>query len=65
MATYKYTALSKDGKKVSGVMEGFNELDAVAKIKELYSIVLQVNEVKEKGAAAQFMSPMNEPQLPV
>ena len=56
MATYKYTALSKDGKKVSGVMEGFNELDAVAKIKELYSIVLQVNEVKEKGAAAQFMS---------
>ena len=26
MATFKYTAVSKDGKKVSGVMEGFNEL---------------------------------------
>ena len=42
MATYKYTAISKDGRKVSGVMEGFNELDAVSKVKELYSIVTQI-----------------------
>ena len=56
MPTYKYSAVSKDGKKVSGVMEGFNELDAVAKIKETYSIVLQINEVKDKGKAAQFLS---------
>ena len=56
MATYKYTAISKDGRKVSGVMEGFNELDAVSKVKELYSIVTQISEVKDKGAMAQFMS---------
>ena len=56
MPTYKYSAVSRDGKKVSGVIEGFNELDAVAKIKETYSIVLQINEVKEKGKAAQFLS---------
>ena len=56
MATYKYTALSKDGKKISGMMEGFNEMDAVEKIKGLYNIVLQVSEVKEKGLAAKFMS---------
>lgn len=56
MPTYKYSAMSKDGKKVSGVMEGFNELDAVAKIKENYTIVLQVSEVKEQSKAAQFMS---------
>ena len=56
MPTYKYSAMSRDGKKVSGVIEGFNELDAVAKIKESYSIVLQVSEVKEKGKAAAFMS---------
>ena len=56
MATYKYTALSQDGKKVTGVMEGFDELDAVARIKESYSIVLQINEVKEKGKGASLMS---------
>ena len=56
MSTYRYTAVSKDGKKVSGVIDGFNELDAAAKIKENYSIVLQLAEVKEKGKAAQFLS---------
>lgn len=56
MATYKYSALSRDGKKVNGVMEGFDELDAVARIKESYSIVLQISEVKEKGKAASLMS---------
>ena len=39
MPTYKYTAVSRDGKKVSGVIEAFNELDAAAKIKENYAIV--------------------------
>ena len=56
MPTYKYSAMSKDGKKVSGVIEGYNELDAVSKIKDSFSIVLQVSEVKEKGAAASLMS---------
>ena len=56
MSTYRYTAVSKDGKKVSGVIDGFNELDAAAKIKENYSIVLQLTEVKEKGKAARFLS---------
>ena len=56
MPTYKYSAVSRDGKKVSGVIEGFNELDAVAKIKDSYSIVLNISEVKEKGKAAQFLS---------
>lgn len=56
MPTYKYSAMTRDGKKVAGVIEGFNELDAVGKIKESYSIVLQVSEVKEKGKAAQFFS---------
>ena len=55
MSTYKYSAVSKDGKKVSGVIEGFNELDAVAKVKDSYPIVLQVSEVKESKASA-FLS---------
>ena len=56
MGTYKYSALSKDGKRISGVMEGFNELDAMAKIKDSYAIVLNLTEVKEKGKTAQFLS---------
>lgn len=56
MPQYKYSAVSKGGKKVTGVIEGFNELDAAAKIKESYSIVLQISEVQEKGKAAAFFS---------
>ena len=55
MSTYKYAALSRDGKKVSGVIEGFNEMDAVAKIKDSYSVVLQLSEVKEKGRLAVML----------
>ena len=49
MPTFKYSAVSRDGKKVSGVIDGFNEMDAVAKVKETYSIILQIEEVKKKG----------------
>ena len=56
MAAYKYTAVSKDGKKVTGVIEGFSEMDAAAKIKESYSIVLQISEAKEDSKLAKFMS---------
>ncbi len=56
MPQYKYSAVSKGGKKVTGVIEGFNEMDAAAKIKESYAIVLQISEVQEKGKAAAFFS---------
>ena len=55
MPTFKYSAVTTGGKKVSGVIEGYNELDAVSKIKESYPIVLQINEVKD-GAASSFLS---------
>ena len=48
MVTYQYTALSRSGQKVSGVMEGMNELDAVDRIKQEYAIVLKLTEVKDK-----------------
>ena len=56
MATFKYTAVSQDGKKVSGVIEGFSELDAAAKIKETYAIVTQLTEVKEQGKMSKLMN---------
>ena len=49
MVTYKYTAVSKGGKKVTGVVEGFNQMDAVDRIKQNYDIVLKMTEVKEGG----------------
>lgn len=49
MAQFKYTALTRDGAKVSGMIEGFNELDAAARIKEEYSVIVKLSQVKEKG----------------
>ena len=49
MATYKYTALSNNGQRVSGIMEGYNELDAVDRIKQTYKILLEISEVKENA----------------
>lgn len=48
MAAYKYTAISKSGVKVSGVVEGINEFDAVERIKQECDIVLKLTEVVEK-----------------
>ena len=50
MVTYKYTAISKDGAKVSGVVECFNEYDAVNRIRQDYDIILKLTEVKEKNS---------------
>ena len=47
LVTYKYTALSRNGKRVNGIMEGFNEMDAIDRIKREHSIVLKLTPVKE------------------
>lgn len=52
MINYKYQAVSRDGKKISGVIEGFNEMDAAAKLKELYPIVTQLTQVDEKSGSS-------------
>ena len=50
MAHFKYVALSRDGAKVSGVMEGYNELDAASRIKESCDVILKLKEYdKEKS----------------
>lgn len=48
MTAYKYKAISKDGTKVSGIVEAFDEFDAVDRIKESCNIVLHLSEVKQK-----------------
>lgn len=45
MAVFKYTAVSRDGAKVSGVVEAYDSFEAVGKIKETCSIVTTITEV--------------------
>nr|MCR5295517.1 hypothetical protein [Lachnospiraceae bacterium] len=47
MNTFKYVAVSPSGQKVSGIVEGYNEMDAAARVKQEYAIVLKLSEVKE------------------
>ena len=49
MVTYKYTALSNNGQKVNGVIEAFNEMDAVDRIKQNHSVIIKMTPVKENG----------------
>ncbi len=47
METFKYVAKSQSGQKVSGVIEAYNEMDAVDRIKQNHSIILKITPVKE------------------
>lgn len=51
MAHFKYVALSRDGVKISGVMEGYNQLDAASRIKESCDIILNLKEIEEKKSS--------------
>ncbi len=48
MTAYRYKALSRDGSKVSGVVDAYNEFEAVAQIKAECSVVLKIAPVTEK-----------------
>ena len=47
METYKYAALSPSGERVSGIIEGYNELDAVERIKQTCDVILKLTPVKK------------------
>ena len=49
MITYKYTAISRDGQTVNGVMEGYNELDAMDRIKQTCDVITRLRPVNEGG----------------
>lgn len=56
MKAFKYTAVSKDGNQVSGIIEGFNEMDAAARLKQEYPIVVHIGEAGEKSKIANFLT---------
>ena len=49
MVTYKYVAQSRSGEKVSGVVEAFNEMDAVDRVKQNHDIIIKMTPVKGEG----------------
>lgn len=49
MTAYKYQALSSDGAKVSGVIEAYDEFEAVAIIKQDCDIVLDIKPVRQRS----------------
>ena len=55
METFNYTVMSPDGKKITGVIEGYNQMDAASRLKESYPIVLQLEAAGEKGVIGNFL----------
>lgn len=47
--TYQYQAISADGEKINGTLDAVDEYAAVAQLREMYTIVLNVKPQKEKG----------------
>ena len=56
MAQFKYSALSRDGERVRGVIEGYNELDAAARLKESYSVILKIKPLEDKKNAMGILN---------
>ena len=53
MATFKYRAVSRDGAQVDGVVEAYDEYEAVDRIKETCTVVISVAQVEAKAEAAK------------
>ncbi len=49
MNSYKYTAVSASGEKISGMIEAVDQLEATAKIRQQYNVILSIDEVRGKG----------------
>ena len=49
MVTYKYQAVSTSGQKVNGVLEAFNEMDAIDRIKQRHPVIVKLTPVKDEG----------------
>ncbi len=45
MAQFKYSAVTKSGEKVNGVVDAFNELDAAGRIRQTCDVILKLTEV--------------------
>ena len=65
MTTYKYSAVSRDGQTVSGVVEAFNEMDAAERIRQTCDIVLKLTPVKEKDSGGILSKEIGRSKLDI
>ena len=49
MNSYKYTALTSSGDQIEGMLEAIDQLEATAKIRQQYDVVLSVKEIQGKS----------------
>ena len=49
MNSYKYTAMSPSGEKVNGMIEAIDDLEAAAKIRQQYDVVLNMKQIGRSG----------------
>ncbi|MBQ7614281.1 MAG: type II secretion system F family protein [Butyrivibrio sp.] len=49
MNSYKYTAVSASGEQIQGMIEAIDQLEATAKIRQQYNVVLSIDEIRGKG----------------
>lgn len=58
MTTFKYKAISKDGAPVTGVLDAYDEFEAVAKIKEDCTIITKIEPIPEKRERIDLNEPL-------
>ena len=58
MTAFKYKAISKDGAPVTGVIEAYDEFEAVAKIKEDCPIITKIEPVPQKRERIDLNEPL-------
>lgn len=65
MNAYQYKAISRSGVTVNGVIEAYDEFEAVAQIKQEYPIVVKVDQLPQKKARFDLNEPLwiNEKSL--
>ena len=56
MNSYKYTAVSASGEQIQGMIEAVNQLEATAKIRQQYSMVLSINEISRGVEMPGFLN---------
>lgn len=47
MTTFKYKGISKEGAELNGIIRAYDELEAVSKLRENFSIITSIEEVRE------------------
>ena len=56
MNSYKYTALTSTGEKVTGMIEALNQVDATSRIRRQYDMIVNIKEIKGAGELPGFLS---------